>query len=342
MTTTEPPPDSTTSSSHDPTNEQFVFVARSRGLPLDDPTVDLEVTEDADGFAAYTASRAAVGGPWSSRLVTTCFIVMAASAIGFAWVYATGGQTQLEGAFLGVAFLSLSVGLVSWASRLMPETVTLGARHDLDGDPAAEAMLDRALDRSTEMTGRRHLLGLLALGLGGIGTALIFPLRSLGPSPGTSLQHTSWSKGLRLVTRDGTPVRSDEVPQSAMITVWPEGHVGEGDAVAVLLRVPADLLSASTVKGGTVDGRVVYSKVCSHAGCPVGQFRVDERRPDPSYELLCPCHQSQFNVCDGARPTGGPAPRSLSQLPISRDRDGYLIATGDFPDPIGPGFWNRP
>ncbi len=340
MTPSDEAPDQ--SSTSGPTREQFVHVARSRGLPLGDPAVELEVTEDADGNPAYTARRAPAGGPWSTRLIGACFVLMAGCGVGFTWVYATGGQTQLEGAFLGIGFLSLSVGLVSWASRLMPETVTLGARHDLDGDPAAEAMVDRALDRTGEVSGRRHLLGLLALGLGGIGTALIVPLRSLGPSPGTALEHTSWAKGLRLVTRDGVPVRSDEVPPSAMVTVFPEGHVGEGDAVVVLVRVPADLLSESTVKGGTVDGRVAYSKVCSHAGCPVGQFRVDDRRPDPSYELLCPCHQSQFDVCDGARPTGGPAPRPLSQLPLSVDGDGFLIATGDFPEPVGPGFWSRP
>lgn len=326
----------------EPTSEQFVHVARSRGVSLDDHEVAVETDRTAEGTTSYTSSRPPVGGPWSNRLVAACFAVMTMCAIGFAWVYVAGGQTQLEGAFLGVGFLALSVGLVTWANRLLPETVTLGARHDLDGDPEAEALVDRALDRGGELTGRRYLLGLLALGLGGIGTALVFPLRSLGPKPGTSLSHTSWVKGRRLVTSDGRPVRSDEVPLSSMLTVWPEGHVGEGDAVAVLVRVPGPLLSESTVAGGVVDGRVVYSKICSHAGCPVGQFQADTRRDDPTYNLLCPCHQSKFDVCDGARPTGGPAPRPLSQLPLSVDTEGHLIATGDFDQPVGPGFWSRP
>ena len=43
----------------------------------------------------------------------------------------------------------------------------------------------------------------------------------------------------------------------------------------------------------------------------------------------------------GAAPTAGPATRPLPQLPIGVDEDGYLIALGDFPEPIGPGFWDR-
>jgi ubiquinol-cytochrome c reductase iron-sulfur subunit len=31
----------------------------------------------------------------------------------------------------------------------------------------------------------------------------------------------------------------------------------------------------------------------------------------------------------------------LPQLPLSTDAEGYLIAQGDFPEPVGPGFWDR-
>ncbi|MCW2675703.1 MAG: qcrA, partial [Modestobacter sp.] len=56
--------------------------------------------------------------------------------------------------------------------------------------------------------------------------------------------------------------------------------------------------------------------------------------------ILCPCHQSQFDVTDGAKPVFGPATRSLPQLPITVDAEGYFVARGDFPEPIGPSFWN--
>jgi ubiquinol-cytochrome c reductase iron-sulfur subunit len=37
----------------------------------------------------------------------------------------------------------------------------------------------------------------------------------------------------------------------------------------------------------------------------------------------------------------GPATRSLPQLPLQVDQEGFLIAGGDFDEPVGPGYWNR-
>ena len=85
----------------------------------------------------------------------------------------------------------------------------------------------------------------------------------------------------------------------------------------------------------TVDDLVAYSKLCTHAGCPVGLYQAN------SGLLLCPCHQSTFAVLDGARPIFGPAARSLPQLPLGLNEQGELIARGDFSGPVGPGFWDR-
>jgi ubiquinol-cytochrome c reductase iron-sulfur subunit len=79
---------------------------------------------------------------------------------------------------------------------------------------------------------------------------------------------------------------------------------------------------------------VAYSKICTHAGCPVGLFRAAQ------HTLICPCHQSEFDVLRGAVPISGPAARALPQLPIQRQADGTFVALGDFPEPVGPSFWN--
>ena len=92
--------------------------------------------------------------------------------------------------------------------------------------------------------------------------------------------------------------------------------------------LPDDLLSGTGL-------RIAYSKICTHVGCPVGLYQAD------THELLCPCHQSTFDVLDGARPRFGPATRSLPQLPLAVDGDGFLTAQSDFTEPVGPGFWNR-
>jgi ubiquinol-cytochrome c reductase iron-sulfur subunit len=123
--------------------------------------------------------------------------------------------------------------------------------------------------------------------------------------------------------------------------VFPDGYVGEGDSQVVLLRVVPDLLTERTVEGGAVEGWVAYSKICTHAGCSVGLFGVDSRPPQQIRQLVCPCHQSVFDPVDAARPVGGPATRSLPQLPLGVDDDGYLIALSDFDGPVGPVAWNE-
>lgn len=78
-----------------------------------------------------------------------------------------------------------------------------------------------------------------------------------------------------------------------------------------------------------------YTKVCSHLGCPSSLYEQQ------TYRILCPCHQSQFDALHFARPIFGPAARALAQLPITIDKDGYMVANGDFIEPVGPAFWER-
>ena len=78
-----------------------------------------------------------------------------------------------------------------------------------------------------------------------------------------------------------------------------------------------------------------YTKVCSHLGCPSSLYEQQ------TYRILCPCHQSQFDALHFAKPIFGPAARALAQLPLTIDKDGYLVANGDFIEPVGPAFWER-
>jgi ubiquinol-cytochrome c reductase iron-sulfur subunit len=78
-----------------------------------------------------------------------------------------------------------------------------------------------------------------------------------------------------------------------------------------------------------------FTKVCSHLGCPASLYEQQ------TYKLLCPCHQSQFDLLHFARPIFGPAARALAQLPITIDKDGYLVANGNYIEPVGPAFWER-
>jgi ubiquinol-cytochrome c reductase iron-sulfur subunit len=119
------------------------------------------------------------------------------------------------------------------------------------------------------------------------------------------------------------------------ITVFPEGHLDAADSQTVLLRVDTEtLVPVEGREDWTPEGFMAYSKICTHAGCPIGLYQP------ATGELFCPCHQSVFDATDAAAPAGGPATRPLPQLPLAVDDEGYLIAQGDFSDPVGPGFWS--
>jgi ubiquinol-cytochrome c reductase iron-sulfur subunit len=157
-------------------------------------------------------------------------------------------------------------------------------------------------------------------------------------------RHTIWAKGRRLA-RDpsGEPIKAADVTIGSAFHVIPEGlqeedHWIEEKAKAIVLMVrldPADLKEREERKSWSYEGIVAYSKVCTHVGCPVALYEQQ------THHLLCPCHQSTFDIADGARIVFGPASRPLPQLPIAVDDEGYLIAQDDFNEPVGPSYWER-
>lgn len=290
-----------------------------------------------DGDDDVQPTRGGPAGPGGEGPVAASLLVATAAALGLAGVYIAGGQPQAEGALLFVSLTGIGVGLVLWAKRLLPQGQVTDERGTLPSseEDRADAAEDFE-DREALFTQRRRLLRLLAAAGGALGVALLFPIRSLGPSPGRSLEQTAWRKGVRLVDLNGQPVRADALALGSILTVFPEGLTQAADSVAVLIRVEEDRLRPAShpAEGWAPRGNVAYSKICTHVGCPVGLYQK------AVHELLCPCHQSTFDVLDGARPVFGPAARPLPQLPLDVDPQGFLVARGDFDAPVGPGFWN--
>ena len=272
----------------------------------------------------------------AERRVTTAFALASAAAVALGVVYWRGGQPQLEGLLLGTSLGALAFGFVNWANHLLGEGPVTAPRHALDSPATVEAAAEADFARDGLLTRRSAILRTLAVAAGALGAAALFPLRSLGPGPGRSLLTTPWRRGLRLVTEDGRTVRAEDVPRGGLVTVFPEGHTDAADAQAVLVRVDAALIQpAPGREDWAPDGLLAYSKICTHAGCPVGLYEAQ------SHELLCPCHQSTFDVLRHARPVFGPAAAPLPQLPLRIDGDGYVVADGDFSDPVGPAFWSE-
>jgi ubiquinol-cytochrome c reductase iron-sulfur subunit len=274
----------------------------------------------------------------SATAPVLAFCASALAAVGLAVTYSLGGQPQVEGILLAIALGGIGFGLVSWSRRFMPDDVAVEDRGTVSSAPEDIDGLLADLSAEDAQVGRRHLLvRLLAVAGGALGVAALFPIRSLGPRPGRGLHTTPYRQGgLRLVTEDGEAVHTDALPVNGELTVFPEGYEDREDAQTLLLNLPeGELEPRPGREDWTVGGLCAFSKICTHAGCPVGLFE------EQTAQLLCPCHQSTFDVKQACKPIFGPATRSLPQLPLAADDDGFLIATGDFSGPVGPGFWDR-
>lgn len=274
------------------------------------------------------------------RLAAVAFGLATVAAVALSVVYWRGGQPQAEGVLLGVVTGGLGVGIVAWARLATPQGHVTEERHLVGSTEEQVSELASDIEAGGAAFGRRRLLvGLFGSAVAAFGAALVFPIRSLGPRPGKGFKRTAYGDDppVRLVTAEGRPVLVDDLPLDGVVTVWPEGHTKDGDAPTLLIRTRPDqtLRPRPGRRDWTIDGVVAYSKLCTHVGCPVGLYQAEAGL------LLCPCHQSTFDVLDGARPVFGPAARSLPQLPLGRNEHGELIARGDFSGPVGPGFWDR-
>ena len=270
----------------------------------------------------------------SPRWVYASFLVSMLGSIGLVVFYFAGESAQVEGILLGLALGGMGFGVIGWATGLMDVPTVVEEREPLE---SSDATIEQAEDTiGQEAVTRRKMLLRLAGGASAtLGAALAIPALSLGPRPGQSLEETKWTPGARVVDRFGDPQRPDDIPLNGIKTVFPSGFEGEADSQTVVIKIEPELLDLPEGREDWApEGCVAFSKICTHAGCPVGLYRAEAR------QLLCPCHQSTFDVTTGCTPVFGPAARPLPQLPMEIDEAGFLVATGDFPEPVGPSFWN--
>lgn len=256
---------------------------------------------------------------------------------------------------LGIAFSLLTIGIaaVHWGKALMSDKEAIDYRHPVRGTDETRSRAVEIFREADEESGfsRRTLIRNSL-----VGALIMFPLpaialfRGLAPmdeDPNNLLKYTMWKKGMRL-TRDpqGTPIRASELTIGSAFQVIPEGLVDlpehemlneKAKAAVLLVRLKKDDLNWTSKEreSWSYEGIVAYSKICTHVGCPVALYEQQ------THHLLCPCHQSQFDIANECAVIFGPAARPLPQLPITVDSEGYLIAQSDFTEPVGPSFWER-
>ena len=341
----------------------------STGINLDDPAVtefDL-VAEGArrDGVEIVryrprfdTDSPKSAAEKRIERTIALCFVLTGVAAFAFVgifgfweWKYQFGAGadkwfTPLLGTAMGVALLGIGFGLILWHKKLMPEEVAIQDRHDGASSDEDRVLTGATITHLAAETGikRRPLLkGAVAFGLAPVGLMAVAPLGALIKDPGNELYTTGFTGGVRLVRLDGSPVRPDDLAAGGIETVFPGIPGGTTNEHADSPTLLIHLREADAVKVRIspkyadfhYENYYAYSKICTHAGCPASLYEQQTQR------LLCPCHQSQFDVLRGCKPIFGPATRALPQLPISVDSQGFFIATSDYKEPIGPAFWER-
>ncbi|GGS40573.1 MULTISPECIES: cytochrome bc1 complex Rieske iron-sulfur subunit [Actinokineospora] len=279
--------------------------------------------------------------------------------------------TPMLGATLGLCILGIGVGVLMYTKKFIPHELAVQQRHDGGSSELDKATIVAELadagNRST-ITRRPMIKATLGAGAGVMGLGLgVFAIGGLVRDPWAdsdgkeSLWHTGWQEtnGERVYLRraTGNPhevvlVQPGDLDAGAMETVFPfreserDDHhalsmaLKRSDNPVMLIRLrPEDAAKVVKHKGQedfNYGDFYAYSKICSHLGCPTSLYEQRTNR------ILCPCHQSQFDALQYAKPIFGPATRKLAQLPIALDEEtGYLYAKSDFIEPIGPAFWER-
>lgn len=299
----------------------------------------------------------------AERQISGMFTLASLLLVGFcvAYIMIDKDQTFLGwsamnftlGATLGGAMLLMGVGIIQWAKKIMGDQEMVEMRH-----PAASSAEDRA-DTLKDLNdginesgfGRRPMIRRsLFLSMGFLALPTVIMLRDMGPLP-HGHRNTVWKKGMRVVNDvAGTPIKPSDLQVGQLVNAEPaimyeqdeEGHpvlhgtellAAKSKAAVIVVRMrPEDISPSKGRENWGIDGILCYSKICTHVGCPISLWEQQ------THHLLCPCHQSTFDLADNGKVVFGPAHRPLPQLPLAVDSEGYLIAVSDFPEIVAPSY----
>jgi ubiquinol-cytochrome c reductase iron-sulfur subunit len=263
-------------------------------------------------------------------------------------------QVLFLGLTLGLAVLLIGVSMVSWARNLMTEVDLVEDRHPAgSSDEVRAEVLDKLNDGIAESgVGRRKLLlGALGGGMAMLAVPAVVLLADMGPYPladerRRTIERTIWAEGVRLLNDvNEKPLKPSDLEIGQLVNGQPANlfdlhgadfQTQKAKAAIIVVRMdPASIKIPASRQDWQVDGILAYSKICTHVGCPISLWEQQ------THHLLCPCHQSTFDLANSGVVVFGPAARALPQLPITVDAEGYLVARSDFTVPTGPSYFER-
>ncbi|MEW2490205.1 Rieske 2Fe-2S domain-containing protein [Streptomyces sp. NPDC048411] len=317
------------------------------GLPAHRPRI-----QDIDERAARRSERTVALLFLLSMVATVGFIasyvIFPVDEIVYIWPFGHVSALNFSlGLTLGVALFAIGAGAVHWARTLMSDVEVADDRHAIAAEPEVKAkvLADFAAGAEESALGRRKLIrntmfGALAL----VPLSGVMLLRDLGPLPEKKLRNTLWAKGKQLINMNTMlPLRPEDVAVGSLTFAMPEGLNEDAEdfqnqiakAALMIIRIQPENIKDKREREWAHEGIVAFSKICTHVGCPISLYEQQ------THHVLCPCHQSTFDLSDGARVIFGPAGHALPQLRIGVNAEGNLEALGDFEEPVGPAFWER-
>jgi ubiquinol-cytochrome c reductase iron-sulfur subunit len=322
--------------------------------PIKDPGLPEHVyrKSDTDPKAADRAERQVAAMFGISALGTVLLVVSYVFIPDdiFIFIPIMGNQNAHQlglGLGMAISLFFIGLGAIHWAKTLMPDHEVVMQRHEFRSpEEDRKDFVDTVKEGAANSgLGRRYLikrsLG-AALGLSAISPILL--LRDLGPLPGPEQKMTNWKSGTYLVTDPGDRrIKASDLEVGSVAQVMPEfanpkdRHLDDiaKDALLLIRLRPSEFNLEPDRLAMTHEGIIAFSKICSHMGCAVALYEQTTKH------LLCPCHQSTFDVTRAAKVIFGPAARPLPQLDITVDGEGYLVARKPFSEPVGPSFWGR-
>ena len=151
----------------------------------------------------------------------------------------------------------------------------------------------------------------------------------------------------------GAPIKPDEVEIGQLINAEPavffatdeegepvyEGHELQAEkakAAVILVRMqPEDITPSAGRENWGVEGILCFSKICTHVGCPISLWEQQ------THHLLCPCHQSTFDLGDNGKVIFGPAARSLPSFRWVSTRRATSSRSATSRSRSAPSYWER-
>ena len=329
-------------------------------FPVPDPGIEEHVERwtDADKAAGDRVYRQVLMMLGAVPVLAIVFVVLYFSIPRNSFITLFGMEwdatTFLLGITGGLATLLIGLACVHWAKTIMGDEEIQEARHAAASPEADREVFAAEFAKGAKQSGlgRRKLIGgALGGALGVIAVPAVVLFADMGPWPTAevrkrTIERTIWAQGVKLVN-DVTrrPLKASDLELGQLVNAQPENlwdhhgadfQIEKAKAAIIIVRMdPAQIKIPESRQDWQVGGILCYSKICTHVGCPISLWEQQ------THHLLCPCHQSTFDLGNSGLVVFGPAARALPQLPITVDADGYLVARSDFTVPVGPSFFER-